>query len=118
MTDKEILELAAKDAGIKLMYWNDGKEPYSSGEGFVLESNKLWNSLSDSADAFSLKASLMINVDYIFLPHVIYVRAYNGSAPAVQVTLYDERTRIRIDREAAERRVITVYAAETGKYMK
>lgn len=62
MNDRELLELAAKAAGIETTFWNDGQEPYSSGEGFIPPSNRLWNPLTDDGDALRLAVKLNINV--------------------------------------------------------
>jgi len=62
--ERELLELAAKAAGIKIIYWNDGKEPYSSGQGFILESGKLWNPFTDGGDAFRLAVHLGLSIDF------------------------------------------------------
>ena len=79
MTDRELLELAAKSAGIALADWNDGAEPYSSGIGFILPSNRMWNPLTDDGDALRLAVDLGLVVDCSrpsaggpFKPHAIW----------------------------------------------
>ncbi len=62
-TDRELLERAAKAAAIETVYWNDGREPYSSGLGFILPSNRLWNPLDDDGDALRLAVKLHLMVD-------------------------------------------------------
>ena len=64
MTDRELLELAAMAAGIALSHWNDGLEPYSSGEGYVLLDNRLWNPLLDDGNALRLAVKLRIDIDH------------------------------------------------------
>jgi hypothetical protein len=61
-SDRELLGLAAKAAAIETVYWNDGREPYSSGLGFILPSNRLWNPLDDDGDALRLAVKLRISV--------------------------------------------------------
>lgn len=63
MDDRALLELAAKAAGIETAFWNDGQEVHSSGEGFILPSNRLWNPLTDDGDALRLAVKLALNID-------------------------------------------------------
>lgn len=60
MSDHDLLELVAKAASIKLAAWNDGDEPYSSGIGFILPSNGMWNPLANDSDALRLAVALGI----------------------------------------------------------
>ena len=62
MSDKELLELAAKAVGVAVVRWNDGLEPYSSGLGLILDSGRLWNPLTDDGDGARMEAALGINV--------------------------------------------------------
>lgn len=62
MEDRELLELAAKAAGVATTYWNDGQEPYSSGEGFILPTNRLWNPLTDDGDNRRLQVRLRLGL--------------------------------------------------------
>lgn len=71
-TDRELLELAAKAAGIETAYWNDGQEPYSSGLGFILPSNRLWNPLTDDGDALRLAVKRSILRCHMDLFHAFY----------------------------------------------
>lgn len=61
---KELIEFAAIAIGLTLVRWNDGNEPYSNGQGFILEDNSLWNPLTNSDQALNLCASLKINLEY------------------------------------------------------
>ena len=58
MTDRELLELAAKAADVAMLGWNDGGEPYSGGIGSILPSGRVWNPLADDGDAFRLMVKL------------------------------------------------------------
>ena len=58
MTDKKLLELAAKGAGIELSY---GKVPYTSFDGLA-KGWKDWNPLSDDGDALRLAVKLGIEI--------------------------------------------------------
>ena len=62
-TTKEILHQAGLAAGYILGEWNDGTEAYSSGEGFVMPSNTIWNPLTNHGDAFALAVDLRLTVD-------------------------------------------------------
>ena len=103
MTDRELLELAAKACGLE-----EAK--------MRIEFNQ-WNPLTDDGDALRLAVKLSMNVVVKTLPHAIYVEAYNGQAPAVVETLADVR-RKDFDPYSATRRAITRAAAEIGRNMK
>lgn len=112
MTDRELLEAAAKAAGIETVVWNEGVEPYSSGEGFILSSNYLWNPLTDDGDVLRLAVSLRITVEQCL--------------PETKVTAYvlaglqrNHCTSVSgaITREQATRHAIVNVAAEIGKAM-
>jgi len=64
MSDKELLELAAKAAGQTVVRWNDGGEPYSSGQGFVLPGGRLWNPLISDGDEARLEATMQFCVHW------------------------------------------------------
>lgn len=88
MTDKDLLELAAKAAGIDVEWF---EEPY--GNCFVL-GDKKWNPLTDDGDAFRLAVKLTV------------LNGYRISIPNV-----DEGE----DQYAATRRAIVETATEIGK---
>jgi hypothetical protein len=93
MTDRELLELAAKAAGVNDTYFSSfaGDEaPLSDGEG-------PWNPLTDDGDALRLAINIGLNID---------LYAYRCLADA------------GIDPYAATRRAIVRAAAEIGKGMK
>ena len=119
MTDRELLELASKAAGIKgFRYVNN--EPIQGGYRTGLWSDlyeDCWNPLTDDGDALRLAVKLSMNVVVKTLPHSIYVEAYNWQAPAVVETLADVRGK-DFDPYSATRRAITRAAAEIGRNMK
>lgn len=110
MTDRELLELAAKAAGIKLYVWNDfnGVEHYASLDAKPY--GAIWNPLKDDGDALRLAVKLGLEI---------------------KVDLCDDATRANecdceflVDHkhfdggaEAATRRAIVRAAAEIGKAM-
>ena len=97
MTDKELLELAAKAAGYDLA-WIKGKLYWKSSLG-------IWNPLTDDGDAFRLavKLGLLIDTNY---NHGVGV----GSASFEEV--FEDNS---VDPYAATRRAIVRAAAEIGK---
>jgi hypothetical protein len=103
MTDKELLELAAKAIGLKLRY------NYLGGR----DANQPWDPLEDDGDALRLavKLSISISDDYLYPngEHVIRVGCSFGD------TLYGDSEVCGDDRYAATRRAITRAAAEIGK---
>lgn len=112
MTDKQLLELAAKAAGYKTIQYQDLKSNgldvrYGIDEA-IWNGENYWNPLEDDGDALrlavDLKLSLYINhavrVDY-YIPHGL-----------PQVPLYEP---LEPDVYAATRRAIVRAAAELGK---
>ena len=65
-SDRELLELAAKAAGIVAIYWSYGNEPYSRGPGIVYGDNWIWNPLTDDGDA--LRLAVKLNLTTVFHP--------------------------------------------------
>jgi len=94
MTDKELLELAAKAAGIDLQYADDeGLLPYNG------STNAEWNPLTDDGDALRLAVKLELFVD-----------AYNKKSTVCRVIEPHNG-----DPYAATRRAIVRAAAEVGQ---
>lgn len=105
MTDKELLELAAKAAGIEHFWTKNGNLVLTAPDG------KQWNPLSDDGDALRLAVAIGIEYRRITLPHAVGVQAYDGTIQAV----YE---RYNNDPYAATRRAIVRAAAEIGKMVK
>jgi hypothetical protein len=99
MTDKELLELAAKAAGIEINWF---KRERLTGQ---------WNPLTDDGDALRLAVKLKIAVTYP--EDESCVRVWYGSMETEP--LCDD---LGSDPCAATRRAITRAAAEIGKEMK
>jgi hypothetical protein len=97
MTDKELLELAAKAAGID---WADGHES----TGLRDQNGKVWNPLTDDGDA------LRLAVKALNWPHG--GRAFDNAVSAMYAV-----GQLPKDPYAATRRAITRAAAEIGKAM-
>jgi len=100
MNDKELLELAAKAAGIEYdVYGNDFYIP--EGEEF----QRPWNPLADDGDA--LRLAVKLSIDLLFMPEQELV--YADGTP--------EECRFSDDPYAATRRAIVRAASEIGRGM-
>jgi hypothetical protein len=91
MTDKELLELAAKAAGITL-----ANRHY-----------KEWNPLLDDGDAFRLAVKLNLRINVDFDTEDNYVKVYSGERQAIE----DDECNPYL----ATRRAIVRAAAKIGK---
>ena len=104
MIDKELLELAAKAAGVECK-----KTPIGF---YLLDEDRNWNPLTDDGDALRLAVKLEMMIDYIdrgyMAGHVL------ATAGPVMLSIYEPR---EPDPYAATRRAITRAAAEIGKAM-
>ena len=97
MTDKELLELAAKSIGIEIKHWI-GSDPHSP----------KWNPLKDDGDALRLAVKLGISIDFNFADTL-------GEVSAAQVLQPYQYENMGVDPYAATRRAIVRAAAEIGK---
>ena len=105
MSDKEMFELAAKAAGIKIKgFYSDGT-PFSDVNGV----NEIWNPLTDDGDALRLAVKLNMHLHIDFDRPEMDVRAY---------TYGSDEEESGDDPYAATRRAIVRAAAEIGKSMK
>lgn len=59
MTDRELLELAAKAAGIDIFDWTPGGHPTANGSW-----DGIWNPLTDDGDALRLAVDLKIGIGF------------------------------------------------------
>lgn len=98
MTDRELLELAAKAAGIELRWHPDGTA-YSDSR--CKDYGGVWNPLTDDGDALRLAATLKMNVDIrdSCAEVVIFV---NDGCGVTTAKCYSGATRRAIVRAAAE----------------
>jgi hypothetical protein len=104
MTDRELLELAAKAAGIPDGYWNCEHHDHGHGE--------YWNPLEEDGDALRLAVKLHMNVETTGL----YAHACGFYKSSFECFCIQEPT--GSDPYAALRRAIVRAAAEIGKGMK
>ena len=110
MTDKELLELAAKAAVLSV------DDEFECDGGIMVYSDDvnpqcLWNPLTDDGDALRLAVKLLLNVDVDYTDNT--VRVFSGRHFGA---LYSET--YKDDRYAATRRAIVRAAAEIGKELK
>lgn len=103
MSDRELLELAAKAAGI---HWQG---VLRDGGVFVHEGRE-WNPLRNDGDAFRLSCSLRLDISFLEGFEQIIVDDYHGSSRAEED--------YQPDMAAAARRAVVRAAAEIGRTMK
>lgn len=108
MTDRELLELAAKAAGLD-------KPVPAMGCGIVYGGGKYWNPLADDGDALRLAVKLFIFVDTAAgEPESFGAELVRAGNEVFEVT--EPRPPFHIDlAAAATRRAIVRAAAEIGK---
>lgn len=114
-TDRELLELAARAAGIEGEY---AESKCSCGQGKLCEryyfgistKSGIWNPLTGDGDALRLAASLQITIDYYELGGLVICKG--NPDPWIDEQLYPQ------GREAATRRAIVRAAAAIGEGMK
>lgn len=112
MTDRELLELAAKAAGIELVATKEGFPLWAVGQG-------LWSPLTDDGDALRLavKLGLAISIDAVeqetWAHHDQVMLGSREWWPAHPTTEHGNE-----DMYAATRRAIVRAAAEVGRNMK
>lgn len=102
MTDRELIELAAKAAGIELCVWGTkGAENFA-----VMPRGERWNPLESDADAFRLAVKLRLLVD-----------VNESSTDAADGDIRHEAFEVQhgSDPYAATRRAITMAAAKIAK---
>ena len=110
MTDRELLELAAKAAGIHALHDPQGILRDCTGfhQSMNIFAGKPWNPLTDDADA--LRLAVKLRMDVTFNETDVFAFPYDGQDGASEVINTD-------DDYAATRRAIVRAAAEIGKAM-
>jgi hypothetical protein len=110
MTDRELLELAAKAGGLPHQWcdaWNTMAKPRPDG-GFFFD--KVWNPFTNDGDALRLAVELGLLVD-VWLQQKVCIASNQGEE------LVDAREQFGNDPYAATRRAIVRAAAEIGRNM-
>lgn len=112
MSDRELLEFAAKAAGVHGRFFEitplDGYPTYSCGIGYQSRSTRPWNPLTDDGDALRLAVKLHMLVDADGAAYAIATARPKASGIMVSEKHKD-------DPYAATRRAIVRAAAEIGK---
>ena len=106
MSDRELLELAAKAIGYKILDWYDDRFRHTVYDG---EKSTYWNPLVDDGDALRLAVRLRMEVDAWGAGASAAVKT-NGRATVSEPHYGDAP-------ERATRRAIVRAAAEIGKGM-
>lgn len=108
MTDRELLELAAKAAGIQIASWSNaqagGFQTQESAQG------KFWNPLNDDGDALRLAVKLRLDVTFYNGFQEVHVDTSTGCGEAA----CEDYSK---DPAAATRRAIVRAAADIGKWL-
>lgn len=105
-SDRELLELAAKAAGIQLYVWGTkGAENFAN--MCAKHHAKNWNPLNDDGDALRLAVKLALNI----APSIFDVDVFPESGECITEMW------VGPDRDAITRRAIVRAAAEIGKEM-
>ena len=113
MTDKELLELAAKAAGLtNLIYYPAWKcmAEYDEHDGGFYKWDTYWNPLKDDSDALRLAVKLQLGIS---IPPVVdgRIEVVTFYGPIVSIVEHPQNN----DRNAATRRAIVRAAAEIGR---
>jgi len=120
MTDRELLELAAKAAGMDYLIWTPGASPILPGS-YRTSERICWNPLTDDGDALRLASNLDLHIEmnfkggWDFVVVGIYNDEYDSFVPG------DDRTRSLAEETgngeplSAIRRAIVRAAAEIGR---
>lgn len=105
MTDRELLEMAAKSAGLAVII------PAAHQRGLWIEGlEDEWNPLTDDGDA--LRLAVKLNISVFFRPN--FVHAEIATSAHEGLVLQEPPTP---DKNAATRRAIVRAAAQIGEHM-
>jgi hypothetical protein len=117
MSDRELLELAAKAAQMEVVTWSNCQAGGFLKRVSETESGKFWNPLTDDGDAFRLAVKLDLSI----ITSWGFDGKPSGSVGAMLGSTDDLRltsTKHNGDPRAAWRRTIVIAAAEIGKHTK
>lgn len=107
MNDRELLELAAKAAGLVIVDRDDDGTLYIQSQGDWR--GEMWNPLTDDGDA--LRLAVLLGLDILQFP------AFGEAQACSQDGVADEVESTSICPYSATRRAITRAAAEIGRAM-
>ena len=110
MSDRELLALAAKAAGMVINKKRQDERDANGyqHDGLWTNTTTSWTPLHDSGDALELAVKLQIDIKHYGDHVVCWYESYLGTG----------RVMYGADRSAATRRAIVLAAAEIGKEMK
>ena len=120
-TDRELLELAAKAAGMGYLMWTPGAAPIVPAEHRAIADRICWHPLSDDGDALRLAVKLHFDLHFYWNGcddqyDTVMVHTHGAKADAEeQIGFYLNGG--QMDELAATRRAIVRAAAEIGKAM-
>lgn len=117
-TDRELLEAAAKAAGIELRYWSESQESFNLA---LMEPRRWWNPLADDGDALRLAVRLRIDLSLWININAVTAKTHIGAGRGIP--LHGEYKRPQNDHAepynddpyAATRRAIVRAAAAMGE---
>ena len=110
-TDRELLELAAKAAGIQVLKWSANHAGGEIGRG--LARNEEWNPLNDDGDA--LRLAVVCSMDLIIISDLRFTQVeYEKNRVDAPEWLREDHG---ADPHSATRRAIVRAAAEIGAAM-
>ena len=117
MTDRELLELAAKAAGIKALRSSDGvlRDCTGGDPAMNIFAAKPWNPLTNDGDALRLAVQLEMQVSIGFQGRINVAVYLDRGVDALPVNIREVKSD---DPLAATRRAIVRAAAEIGRSMK
>lgn len=110
-TDRKMLELVAKTAGVKIARYQDPCEYYKEWGIFPVgacDHTEFWNPLTDDGDALRLAVKLLLRVEHT--DHAVHV-----GPSGEDDTASESVNSTTLPRERATRRAIVRAAAEIGK---
>jgi hypothetical protein len=108
-TDRELLGLAAKAAGVEIATWSNAQAGGFTSQEYA--GGKFWNPLTDDGDALRLAARLSLDISWDRASG--YVDAFCVMRPTVE----SNKELYVFDAEASVRRAIVRAAAEIGAAM-
>ena len=109
MSDRELLEKAAKAAEVDWFRRTDG--------GMWLKSGGIWNPLTDDGDALRLAVNLVLDIEFVWddVPEETAIANVRVTSIGGEACVFEE---LGFDPATATRRAIVRAAAEIGKEMK
>ena len=119
MTDRELLELAAKAAGLEMMW---GRDWHNTGAPLIgaLANPADWNPLTDDGDALRLAVKLRLSIDHNHTAdqqHWVAADRNGCEGCYAPVSCVEDDFEDESQRSSATRRAIVRAAAEIGKAM-